>query len=275
MALMLCACASAPGAAPVAADPVIAAERAFAARAGEIGWIPAFREFVAPDGQLIGQAGLVAAPARLAALEDDGNRTLYWAPTYAGAARSGDLGFTTGPASFDAARTPAIQYFTVWRRQPDGAWRWIFDGGPGAVADPGPFLAEGAAVPTLPVAASGDGSAARAVAAVTALERGAANAAALSAHLAPDAHVYRAGAPRAFDGAEAVARMRAPSAEITYRGARAEGSAAGDLVFTLGHASWLADGAAREGVYARIWQHRPGGWAIVYDQLVVRPAPAN
>ena len=274
VALLAAACTTTPSAS-VTADPVIAAERAFAARAGEIGWIPAFREFVAPDGQLIGQAGLVSAPERLAALQDDGNRTLYWAPVYAGVARSGDLGFTTGPASFDAARTPAIQYFTVWRRQPDGAWRWIFDGGPGAVADPGPYLTGGAAVPTLPVAAGGAGSAARAVADVTALEGGAANAAALSSHLAPDAHVYRAGAPRAFGGAEAAARIRSPSAEVTYRGVRAEGSAAGDLVFTLGHASWTADGAVREGVYARIWQHRPGGWVIVYDQLVVRPAAAN
>ena len=272
-ALLLGACASAPPAPLPSADIVIAAERAFAARAGEVGWIPAFREYTAPDGQLVGQAGLVSAPERMAALADDGERDLFWAPVYAGIARSGDFGFTTGPVSFDATRTPAIQYFTVWRRQPDGSWKWIYDGGPGPVAEPGPFLAEGAAPQELPLAARGAGSAAAAVAQVSEIERGASTALALTAHLGAGAHVYRAGQARAYGGADSAARMTYPNSEVSYRTVRAEGSSAGDLVFTLGEANWVRDGAPRQGFYARIWQLRPTGWAIVYDQLVVRAPP--
>ncbi len=271
--LFLGACASALPVELPSADAVIAAERAFAARAGEVGWIPAFREYTAPDGQLVGQAGLVSAPERMAALADDGERGLYWAPVYAGIARSGDLGFTTGPVSFDTTRTPAIQYFTVWRRQPDGSWKWIYDGGPGPVAEPGPFLAEGAAPRELPLAARGAGSAATAVAQVTEIERGASTGAALVAHLGADAHVYRVGQVRAYGGADSAARMIYPTGDVSYRTVRAEGSSAGDLVFTLGEANWVSDGAPRQGFYARIWQFRPAGWAIVYDQLAIRAPP--
>ena len=122
--LLASACAT-PREAAVTPDAIIAAERAFAARAGEINWVPAFREYVAPDGQTIGEHGYESAPQSLAETPDDGNHNLFWWPAFAGIARSGDIGFTTGPASFDEARTPRIYYFTIWRRQADGSWKWI------------------------------------------------------------------------------------------------------------------------------------------------------
>lgn len=268
--LLLASCASqgagAQGAS-VTPAPVIAAERAFAARAGEIGWVPAFREFVAPDGLMPGPQGYVSAPERLAQTPDNGNRDLAWQPAFAGIARSGDIGFTTGPASFDATRTPAIYYFTIWRRQADGLWRWIYDGGPGPVEEPA-STAFGAEPLTLPVATQGRAAAADEV---NAIEAGAENAGALVRHLAGDAHVYRAGRPRAV-GAAAAAALAYPNAAVAYRVAHAFASEAGDLVFTLGEASWEEDGQARGGLFARVWQNRPAGWAIVYDQLIIRRA---
>ena len=53
---------------------------------------------------------------------------LVWWPLWAGIARSGDLGFTTGPYTADGR--PGGYYFTVWAKQPDGSWKWLFDGGP-------------------------------------------------------------------------------------------------------------------------------------------------
>jgi ketosteroid isomerase-like protein len=274
LAAALAACATTQNTVtPLTAAPVISAERAFAARSHEIGWIPAFCQFSASDAQLVGRAGLTPAHERMCALPDDGERNLYWAPVYAGVASSGDLGFTTGPASFDAARTPAIQYFTVWRRQPDGGWKWIYDGGPGRIEGPGPYLAEAADVPTLPPAA-GVGSAGLAMAQVNAIEAGANTAPALRRYLAPGAHVYRASRRRAYGGAASEANLLYPVAEVSYRPRRTEASAAGDLVFTLGEARWTQDGAAKQGFYARIWQHAAQGWRIVYDQLVPWSPPA-
>lgn len=260
-ALLLAGCATASGRADeaqVTPAPVIAAERAFAARGGEIGWVAAFGEYTAPDG-LIGN--LANAPQQIAETPDNGARNLFWWPAYAGISRSGDLGFTTGPFSVDEARTPRGQYFTVWRRQPDGSWKWIWDGGPGVIPN---ALNHGvdADFPTLPVATSGVGSAATAVEQVRALEA----AGSLVSRLSTDAQVYRPGQPLAAAPAEA---FGAPGG-VTYQIVRADGSEAGDLVFTLGDANWTADGEARSGIFARIWQYQPEGWRIVYDQLTLR-----
>jgi len=274
--LALAGCASAP-APTVTTAPVIAAERAFASRAGEVGWIPAFREYTAPDGQIAAPV-LASAPQSLAETPDDGARNLFWWPAYAGISRSGDLGFTTGPFSVDEARTPRGQYFTVWRRQADGSWKWIWDGGPGPVSDPPNIAPDAADVPSLPVASRGVGSAADAAGQVQAIENAAGSAGAIAPYLASDAHVYRGGRPRGI-GPTAAENMAYPNSEVRYRLLRTEASAAGDLAFTLGEANWVREGAAREGYFMRVWQYRPEGWRIVYDQLIGRPPapppPAN
>jgi ketosteroid isomerase-like protein len=272
-ALVVAACAtqSATEPSPVAGPAaVIAAERAFAHRATEIGWIPAFREYVAPDGQLAGPGGFANAPQQLAAAEDDGNRNLYWWPAYAGVARSGDFGFTTGPASFDEARTPRIIYFTVWRRQADGSWKWIYDGGAGPVADPAAAAVDAQDIPTLPVATRGVGAAA-AIDQVTALERDASTAS-LAPLLAADARVNRPGRARG-EGAGAPAIFAFPEGGARFTMTRIETSSSGDLVFTLGEAAWTREGAEVRGLYGRIWQHRENGWRIVYDQLIALRPP--
>lgn len=64
-----------------------------------------------------------------------------------------------------------------------------------------------------------------------------------------------------------------PNGEVAYTTRRVEASEAGDLVFTLGEARWTRDGQVREGQFARIWQYRPEGWRIVYDQLTAPPPP--
>jgi hypothetical protein len=54
-----------------------------------------------------------------------------WAPvdSLAAASRDGSLGFTVGEARI--APTPASvsysKYLTIWRREPNGTYRWIFD----------------------------------------------------------------------------------------------------------------------------------------------------
>lgn len=256
------ACASAPAQPPVTPAPVIAAERAFAARGHEIGWVAAFREYTAPDGMV---GDFENAPQSLAATPDEGARNLFWWPAYAGIARSGDLGFTTGPFSADEARTPRGQYFTVWRRQPDGSWKWIWDGGPGPRPDPPNEGIDAAEMPTLPVADHGVG--AGAADQVRALETSHATAGALASYLAADARVYRGGQPSSAAAAES---MVFPSEGIAYTARRVEASEAGDLVFTLGEARVTVDGQERQGQYARIWQYQADGWRIVYDQLILR-----
>jgi ketosteroid isomerase-like protein len=63
----------------------------------------------------------------------DPNWSITWAPLYAEAAQSADLGYTTG--SFEihdrsADGTPLVRkgsYVTLWRKQSDGAWKVALD----------------------------------------------------------------------------------------------------------------------------------------------------
>lgn len=266
---------AAPASAAAAADAAVVAamEREFAAYAAEHGWVEAFRLYSAPDGQMAGPGGIVTTAASLEGAPA-GDRSLAWWPVLAGIARSGDLGFTTGSFSIDPTRAPRGQYFTVWKRQPDGSWRWVFDGGPGSVLDP---VAEGppaAPVAAFPVATQGTGSAAEAVRQVKALEEGIATAGDLASHLAADARVYRRKRARAEGGTAAVENSRFPDPGARFRLVRTEASGAGDLAFTLGEANWQAEGVARAGAFGRIWQYRDGRWVIIYDQLVEQPPPA-
>jgi len=63
----------------------------------------------------------------------DPNWNISWAPLYAEAAQSADLGYTTG--SFEIHEkssdgTPLVRkgsYVTIWRKQPDGSWKVALD----------------------------------------------------------------------------------------------------------------------------------------------------
>lgn len=255
-------------------DQVIAAERAFAAETRERGFRDGFLAWVAPDGFTF-QPGPVPARPGLEAIPADAppppGPPLFWWPQFAGAARSGDLGFTSGGA------TIPVRYFTVWQRQPDGSWKWIYDGGPRLAALlPG---GENDAVVRIPAATAAAGSAEAALAQVNPLEaeiarRSAEDAAAARlAYLAPDALV--AGSPTAtLPGREHhAAELARQAARQNVRPIGGVASHAGDLAFTWGEVRWAREGAARWGHYARIWQNRSEGWRIVADVLV--PAPGE
>ncbi len=132
VSLLASACATAPVAPPSPAvsqaDPVIAAERAFAADAARRGWAAAFRSYAAADAITL-SPDPVNAHVQLAQIPGDGETTLDWRPAYAGVSRGGDFGFTTGPFLLRGREGIVGHYFTVWRRQQDGSWKWIFDAG--------------------------------------------------------------------------------------------------------------------------------------------------
>lgn len=61
--------------------------------------------------------------------KDDFNN-LSWKPFRAEAATSGDLGYTIGNWKMVTPDTTYYgNYYTIWKRQPDGKWKWIVDGG--------------------------------------------------------------------------------------------------------------------------------------------------
>lgn len=113
------------------------ADRAFSAHAERTDAAAAFEAFAAPDATLFPGTGDIArGPADIAArLRDCARVTRWrWAPVVASAAPSGDFGYTVGeaviaPREGAPGATAHSKYLTVWRRQPDGRWRFVADAG--------------------------------------------------------------------------------------------------------------------------------------------------
>jgi len=267
-----------------AADPapVIAAERAFAARAAEVGVAPSFLEFMADDaivfapGPVKAKAFYSARPAGKA--PKDGGTLLAWWPNWAGLARSGDLGFTTGPAELNGQR--AVNYFTVWKKQPDGRWRWVYDGGASDASGGAPreapvtALSQGSVDPRPPWRALDEVKAAEATLAGQAARDAPA---AYRAVLSPEARVQGSPGRPATTPAAIAGELATRAPAIVFATLGGGASRAGDLAWTYGAARWTRDGAPGAGHYVRVWQRTRSGWRIVFDQLQddAPPPPPN
>lgn len=139
-ALLLFSSTSAQSASSKKIDPNLRSladtERAFAALGGEKGVRESFMAYFAPDG-----IWFVPHPKR--AVEDLRSRPaptgpparkLEWAPMYGDVSRAGDLGYDTGPSAnsdLTEKREPTRYgyFFSIWKKQADGAWRVVLDVG--------------------------------------------------------------------------------------------------------------------------------------------------
>jgi len=249
----------------------VAAERAFAADGLALGVQASFLKHSAPEGIVFAPEPVLAKAAfgqpRPKSVE------LVWWPLWAAISRSGDLGFTTGPYTRDGQ--PGGYYFTVWAKQPDGSWKWLYDGGP-------PSDQTGAAPKDSPVAyaklaAKQAGSPAKAMdqvmkaeVALHAAARRDARAAVL-AMVADDARVVGSAAKPPTDRAGIEAELATRPQSIAFAPLGGQASNAGDLAWTYGVAKWATDGAEERGHYVRIWRNDAAGWRVLFDELL--PAP--
>ena len=112
-------------AADVPPQTPVEAERAFAADAKAIGQWTAFRKWSTDDAVMF-----VPQPANAHDFlkgRKDPAEAIDWWPTASWMSCDGNLAVNTG-----GWRRPdgKVGYFsTVWKRQPDGGWKWIVDGG--------------------------------------------------------------------------------------------------------------------------------------------------
>ena len=109
------------------------ADAAFAAAGGtSAGPGEAFAQWVAADGLFPGErSGNRGATLMRAAFgSSPGGVMLLWTPTRDLGDGAGGLAFTVGDAERKNATGAVLsrsKYFTVWRLDDDGRWRWIFD----------------------------------------------------------------------------------------------------------------------------------------------------
>jgi ketosteroid isomerase-like protein len=251
-----------------ALSALVEAERSFSRTAGERGVRDAFLEYFAADaidfepepGPAIERIRTWPDPKRPGKLS--------WGPVFADISRAGDMGYTTGPTlSQDLGaepRRPARHgyYFSVWRKQADGAWKVAIDAG---ITTPGEELPK---TPLQTAAAPGYGNgkpeeAATARAALFELER---KPGVDAEHLAEETRLHR-------DGQFPVLGREAVRADLATRAGptRAEPAdvivaTSADLAYSYGSFSrGPADGAPTErGYYVHVWKRAPdGAWQMV------------
>jgi ketosteroid isomerase-like protein/sugar lactone lactonase YvrE/catechol 2,3-dioxygenase-like lactoylglutathione lyase family enzyme len=146
------------------ADPVavraelLAIDAAFAELSLAKGTGPAFYEYTAPGGLLLGSSRTQIVFGREAVVEmisaGTAGDTLAWTPVLAGSGPAGDLGWTVGTSlytSHAADGSPVRyhgKYLSIWERLPSGRWHFVADGGNPSPA-PAPRSARPASADTL------------------------------------------------------------------------------------------------------------------------------
>jgi hypothetical protein len=120
-----------------ASAPFIAADIAFARLAADSGAPVAFARWAAPEAVTFGDRGLLTRGPEAIGRAVDFPAAWQWHPVAAGAARSGDLGWTVGEATITGTKGAShSKYLTIWTRGSDGAVRFLTDGGNGRPVSP-------------------------------------------------------------------------------------------------------------------------------------------
>jgi hypothetical protein len=116
----------------------VAADLAFARLAADSGAAVAFERWAAPEAVTFGDGGLLTRGPAAIGQAVNFPATWRWYPVAAGAAASGDLGWTVGEATIASpgAAPTHSKYLTVWTRRADGSVRFLTDGGNGRPASP-------------------------------------------------------------------------------------------------------------------------------------------
>jgi ketosteroid isomerase-like protein len=117
--------------AAAAVAELLAADRAFAAKAQADGVAAAFSEYAAEDALIVTSENITTGRAGVAARYQNwpqGAR-LEWAPETARVSARGDMGWTWGNSVYtapDGTRTSG-RYVSIWTRDYEGNWRYAFD----------------------------------------------------------------------------------------------------------------------------------------------------
>jgi ketosteroid isomerase-like protein len=260
-------------------------ERAFAQMAKDKTVREAFLHFVADDGVMFGPQGPTPGKALFNAAPPpppgSPKLQLLWWPVHAEIARSADLGWTTGPSKRTRGDLVRYGYFlTVWKKQADGAWRFLMDHG--IATDEMSTLGPDTPIPPVPADKARGGftpvdqkaaleqllAADRELAKVTATG----DKAAWLNWIAEDGRLMRNG-PQPAVGRDAVRAALDKEPPVTSEPLGGAVSAAGDLGFTYGKASWKKGDGTEPADYMRVWEKQGDSWKVAVDELTSSAPP--
>jgi ketosteroid isomerase-like protein len=250
-------------------DSLVEAERAFAKLGAAQGIKDSFLANIADDGTLF-RPGPVPGKQWLSE-HPNPPLQLAWHPVHAEIARSGDLGWTTGPSEVTPQGQPKGygQFATIWKRQSDGRWKFMVDFG---VPTPAP-APEGEPKLTVPEPFHGKVDSAAAQKSLLAADRDLAahaaaqgTAAAYAAAVTDKTYLLRDG-HQPFVGKQAIhAALAQDPGGLTWEAQGSGVSMAGDLGYTWGTAA--RKDPEESGAYMRAWERQPdGSWKLALDVM--------
>ena len=113
------------------AQEIINADKAFSDMSRQLGMKKAFIQYISKEGVLLrpDHMPIVGADAIdfLSQLNDTAY-TISWIPSHGDIASSGDLGYTYGIYTLSTEDTTLKgTYVNIWKKQPDGDWKFVLD----------------------------------------------------------------------------------------------------------------------------------------------------
>jgi len=119
-------------------NEILKTEKEFTEMAQKDGISIAFLTFAADDAVVMRNNSLMIGKKSLRKNfknkeSDSSGNSLKWKPDFVDVASSGDLGYTYGKYVFttidSTGNTKVVEgvFHTVWKRQPDGKWRFVWD----------------------------------------------------------------------------------------------------------------------------------------------------
>jgi ketosteroid isomerase-like protein len=114
---------------------LLAADNAFSALAAKDGVFRAFMSVATEETKILSESGKGFDAVKSGYKGVPLTATLSWKPSDAETSREGDLGYTWGHYDYrdrTADGKSIVEtgtYVTIWRRQPDGSWKVVLDGG--------------------------------------------------------------------------------------------------------------------------------------------------
>ena len=248
-------------------------ETKFVAQGQEEGARAASLAFLAEDAIMF-EPGPVNAKKTWSARTEDA-LSLKWEPAFAAMARSGDLGFTTGPAEWrknkeDEKPLGYGQYISIWKKQKDGSWKVVLDVG-GSV--PSRQKVEG--LPELSISETPASPKPEAESAARRLRKAEQwftetaktdSTAALVGSSSETIRVHRDGVFPALGREPAGLMLSVRRGKLTRERLGGDMSAAGDLAYSYGKYTLVRTQNTERGHYLQIWQtDAAGAWKLVLD----------
>ncbi|HYK43952.1 MAG TPA: DUF4440 domain-containing protein [Parafilimonas sp.] len=115
------------------AEEIIQTDRAMSDEAAKNGFFKTLLSY-ADDSVVKPQEGMAPVIGKTALQKFWSSRTdfkeLTWEPFKAEASKSGDIGYTLGNWKLVTKDTTMYgNYYTIWKKQPGGKWKFLVDGG--------------------------------------------------------------------------------------------------------------------------------------------------